>query len=646
MLKILFFVFFIGQEKPKKDIPVYCDAEYMEYIEKEGLVFAKGNVVLKYEDITMKADEVKLNRDTNEVEANGNIHITEKEQEVHGDSAKYNLEKKTGTVTNVDFYSKPWHFKGKDIDKTTEKDTSIKNSEVTTCKYKEARHYHIWSKKINIEQGEKIEGWHNLFYVGPVPIFYLPYFYRSLKDDRSPFSIRVGYSSQEGYYVKTNYAYYFALWAQGYIYLDYMSKKGWGFGFEPHHVFEDGKGQGHLYTYYIKEQDTKVARWRLDAEHRQSFRDDLYAMARFNYSSDESFSTEYYATPTVLRAQRSYLSLTKTDPYYTITSSWERGDSWDSQDKKYRKTYENLPDVDFRTSSRRLFSNIPIYYGFGSNFVNYYTINNDYYIRKLSNDLRFTHSYYLLPRATHTTNLSFHEVYRDINDKNVDDMGFLHSYDVGNTLRNQWSRAVETDLTHTFSQRLSKRIGDPPNGIDANKLRGTFYYRYFDRLLMDVGTGYDFKSTDEFKHRFDPLTFELRARLREHIYYYLSSAYNVGTGKIDSVDTYVTFGRYPAWIFSFGFNYQPTYGIFDVYSSVEIPVHEDVRINAGVRYDSVNARLKEQSYGLNFNITDCWVLDVSLIEQSNKTSFWINFRLRAFPSQGLGTQTGAGRYEI
>ena len=634
------------QDEPKKDVPVYCDADYMEYVEKEGYVYAKGNVLLKYENISMKADEAKLNRDTNEVEAKGHIFITEKEQEVYGDTANYNLEKQTGSVTNVDFYSKPWHFKGKYVDKPSEKQANLQNSEGTTCKYRDAPHYHIWSKKIYIEQGEKIEGWHNLLFIGPVPVFYLPYFYRSLKDSRSPLSIRVGYSGQEGYYVKATYSYFFALWAQGYVYFDYMTNKGWGFGLEPHYVFEDGKGEGYIYTYYIKEQDTKIARWRLDAEHRQTLSDDIYGTARFNYSSDENFSNEYYAVPTVLRAQRSYLAVTKTDPYYTVTTSWERGDSWDDQDKKYRKTYENLPEVSFMTSSRRLMDKVPLYFSYSSDFVNYYTISNDYHIRKLSNDPRLTHTYMLTPRASHTTSFGFHEVYRDLNDRDVDNMGFLHSYDVINTLRNQWSRSVETDLIHSFSQRLSKRRGDPPDGIDLNKLRGAFYYRYFDRLLINASTGYDFRSTDEFRARFDPVTMELRARLREHIDYYLSASYNIDTGKIDSLDTYITFGRYPGWVYTIGFNYQPVYDIFDIYSSIEIPVHTDVKLEAGIRYDTVNSILKEQTYGLVFNITDCWVLQASLIQQRDNTIFWFNLRLRGFPEQGLGTQQGAGRYEI
>ena len=80
--------------KEAKIYPIECTADYMEYYWKEGILHARGNVNMKYQNITLKADKIDANSNTEDVEAEGNIIMVENEQTLKGTMAKYNLREK------------------------------------------------------------------------------------------------------------------------------------------------------------------------------------------------------------------------------------------------------------------------------------------------------------------------------------------------------------------------------------------------------------------------------------------------------------------------------------------------------------------------------------------------------------------------
>ncbi len=66
---------------------------------------ATGNVEIKREEMTLKADEVRINQATQDVEAKGKVTVSDPEWKVKSaDSMQMNMEKETGELQNADLF--------------------------------------------------------------------------------------------------------------------------------------------------------------------------------------------------------------------------------------------------------------------------------------------------------------------------------------------------------------------------------------------------------------------------------------------------------------------------------------------------------------------------------------------------------------
>ena len=82
-----------SKEETGKKVPIDCVGDYMEYDEANGAIYARGNVIVKYKEIILKADKIRLSTKSEDIEAEGNISLTDKDSLVTGKHIKYNLKK-------------------------------------------------------------------------------------------------------------------------------------------------------------------------------------------------------------------------------------------------------------------------------------------------------------------------------------------------------------------------------------------------------------------------------------------------------------------------------------------------------------------------------------------------------------------------
>ncbi|MFH1824952.1 MAG: LptA/OstA family protein [Candidatus Firestonebacteria bacterium] len=642
---LLLFIRNTYSEEEKKS-PVECSADYLEYDEINSIVFAKGNVKIKYKDINVTADEVKFNTKSSELSAKGNISVTEKDSIIKGEFVDYNLKSKTGIVRNMEFSKKPWYFKGESIERTDEKNACVNSGFATTCKFMDHPHYRLVSKKIHIELDEKVESWDVLFYIGDIPIFYFPYIYRSLKkSSKSPLTVKPGYTTTEGFFIKSSFNYDFSEYLFGSILFDYMANKGFGYGLQQNYRFKDSDSGGYLYTYYIQEKDTGHARWRIDLDHKNYLAEDISLMGRVNYLSDElvtrDFSQYYY--PVNLREIRSYLALTKHSRDYTLIVSAERQDKWDENENKYFENAVYLPTVKFQTSSMRIFDT-PFYASFSSELTNYYFHNtieptNSYYILRIGVMPTLTYSFAFFPGHTLSSSFAFSETWRDKSDYGIENNGFNASYSTTINLHNAWNSYFETDLSHLFSQRLTNIENDQFNGISLNKLQARLTFRIRNLFTNVTTTGYDLRPTNtDFINKFDVIYNNTNIIFSEDADGLINTQYSLAQSKVRSVDAYANLGRAKDLTIGLGLNFvdnTPYMNVVDVNSSLGFNLTSDVRLEFSSKYDTSQNILKEIRTAISANLTDCWYGNLSLLKSWNNISFSFNFQLRAFKESEL-----------
>jgi len=639
-----------------EEAPVLCTADHMEY-DDDGNLLAKGNVQLTYKTIVVKADEIKYNTQTKEAEAKGNLFLTETDQEVKGESAKYNVETKQGRVEQMSFLKEPWFFQGTSIEKPSEKEGQINHGIATTCKLHDHPHYHIAAGKIYIKMGEKIEAWWAVFYIRGVPVFVFPYLYRSLKDKRNPVTVTPGYSSSEGFFVKTAVNYRIADDFPGTAKIDYMSKRGWGLGLDQ--GFNGENTTGSVDTYYLRDKQSGRKRWSLYGDCREQFSDTVSGVVKAGYQSDETLEQESFVYSSPIRERRAHAALTKRLDNSVVTVAVERDDSWyESGDTKgYRKNIEELPQVNWQMTSTRL-GETGLYYSHNVEFKNYYLPNKnpdwttggynlEYYNQQAGFYPSLWRTFNLSRLTTFSANIGFSEVWRNVPEYTGGADGFLHSYNTGLNWHQRLTLWAETDAGHQFGQQINKRTGIRHDGITTNHLSGRLGLRPSGKFAADITTGYNFIGKGGLAN-IDPVNLDMRAHLHENVGNRTNVQYSVEKHRIQNLSTDLDIGKRDDWFFGFGVNYVPTNSSYKIAETLDfilrmgLKLGKSWRIETEQKFDVQERGIKEQDYYSRFDLSDCWSADFTMKRwrvgvSEYSSSFGLTFNLTAFPGAHVGS---------
>ncbi|HVO95439.1 MAG TPA: LPS assembly protein LptD [Terriglobales bacterium] len=166
---------------------------------------ATGNVEIKRDETTLKADEVRLNQATQDVEAKGKVSVSDPEWKVKSaDSMQMNLEKETGELQNADLFLEQGHvsMSGRRFQKFGGQSYHVDDGFFTTCLCESGPPSWKFSADqmdLTLDGVGTIRG--GYFYVFDVPVLYLPYAYFPLQTERQTGFLfpSVGHSTKDGF---------------------------------------------------------------------------------------------------------------------------------------------------------------------------------------------------------------------------------------------------------------------------------------------------------------------------------------------------------------------------------------------------------------------------------------------------------------
>lgn len=277
----------IEPEKEPIQEPIIVNGDKLEYSTDAKDVNITGNVVVIYKGDTLTCDRLFLNTETKEAIAEGNARLDDQKGIIEGSKIIYNLENKTGIITDSDFRSNPYFGKSEKVRKISETEFLALIGYATTCSF-DKPHYRIASKEIRIFPEDKIQTKKDIFYLGEMPIFYLPRYNHSLKDPFMHVRFIPGKSKDWGPYLLSAWRYNINDFLTGRIYFDYRSKLGVSEGFGANYATEFGKGD--FQYYYTQERSRKF-----EQDEAAEFQRYLIRL-RHKWDIDEKtdFTTEYY----------------------------------------------------------------------------------------------------------------------------------------------------------------------------------------------------------------------------------------------------------------------------------------------------------------------------------------------------------------
>lgn len=302
----------------KGDVPTEVNADELEYQADKKLMIGRGHVVIRQGLDVLKADQVTVRTDTQDAHAKGHVTFERGENVWRGDEMTYNFKTRQGNFGQFDAFIAPAYIHADDSKRVSETEFELKNATVTTCKEKRPQ-VHIAAQQARVLNGKTLKLKNATFYVGVVPVFWVPYWSKTLGEaSKADFDFVPGYSSRMGAYLLTAFNCHLAPWLRSSTRLDYRTKRGFGVGQDlkwgTKASVTNKSYRGSLLTYYAndkspmeKRPDSEVeaysnlvdsARYRLRLSDVRNFskRDTLYTEG--SYLSDplvvEDFFDEEY----------------------------------------------------------------------------------------------------------------------------------------------------------------------------------------------------------------------------------------------------------------------------------------------------------------------------------------------------------------
>ncbi len=245
------FITSLGFAEDRTETPLIINGDNVEYAADSKEVVATGNIEVIYKGSRLTCNKLKVNMQTKEGLAEGNARLEDAKGVVTGEKIVYDFAKKTGVIYNADFRANPYFGKAKKVEKVSESEFVTKGGYFTTCSLDQP-HYRFAVKKLNMFPGDKMQAQQATFYLGAVPLLYLPRFNYSMKEPIMHVQVEPGKRKDWGPYLLNTWRYNITDNINGRAFLDYRNKLGFAEGFEINYT-RTPFGKGDFKFYYTLE---------------------------------------------------------------------------------------------------------------------------------------------------------------------------------------------------------------------------------------------------------------------------------------------------------------------------------------------------------------------------------------------------------
>ncbi|HZO54428.1 MAG TPA: LPS assembly protein LptD [Bryobacteraceae bacterium] len=361
-------------------------------IQEGNWIRLRGAAQVETVDSLLRADEIDYNQETGDVEARGNASFEslERGEELEADRIEYNLREEKGKFygvrgsmpAQVEFRpgllttANPFVFRGKWAERIGRR-YILYDGFITACKLPNPW-WILKGQRFDIVPNERALAYKPIFRLKGVPLFYTPYFYKSLEEQprKSGFLMpNIGTSSRRGYMFGLGY-----FWAINRSYdVTYRSQYFTQRGFA-HHVDLRGKptqkSDFNMILYGVQDKGRKLddgtrrkeGGFLLTFTGRTELPKGFYARGEVNYLSSfvfrQSFTESY--NEAVFSEVHSRVFVRKDWSTFSLTTRLERSENYQGEDVDDRIVIRHLPQVEFRSRDREVARGIPLWVSFDS----------------------------------------------------------------------------------------------------------------------------------------------------------------------------------------------------------------------------------------------------------------------------------------
>ena len=342
--------------------PVTLHARTQQWVQ-ELVWCGNGEVEVKYQDVTLKCDDVEVDVRTMHVEARGNVTFDQGETRLACDRLSFNLERKVGIMYGVKGYFPPsYHFRGEELEKLDETHWRLHRGVFSSCNL-DAADAPPWSIDVR-DAIMEIEGYGHFRGVAlrtnGVPFFYTPRLLWPMKRDRAAGFLvpSVGYNDRYGFYFGNAFYWPISRSIDTTTYIDWWSKGFYGLGQEFRWTPAEN-ASGELVASVIRDDETGDWEWKARGEYAQLFPGGYALRAELLDMSDIGFFQRFERTfeQNSVRSFFSHVTLSRTWGPQAFNLRWENRQTFFDTTGV---TLERKPELEYRLSSTRI-GGTPLY---------------------------------------------------------------------------------------------------------------------------------------------------------------------------------------------------------------------------------------------------------------------------------------------
>lgn len=343
-----------------QDVNIASDS--LEYVESKSLVIAVGNVVVEWEGKKIYADHIEFLTDKNILNVTGRVKVEDGTTSLIADSVSYRYDESTGDLKQVFSYSSFMFMHAKMMEGDGKKTFRISNVKFSTCDL-ENPHTHFRAKHGKLILDKRITIYNAIFYIGNVPVFYLPVVTKSLKGGQDfgtnlKFKIAHNYNQIEGYTLNTTVGCSLSENSFGEFLYDYKGIRGNGYGGKFNYV---GKNiDANLQAYSIKDLILNKDIWEIRPNYFQRLNHNWTVRSSANFKNLNSFNSIYnqYNWSGVENFLNSYFTVTRQSLRSNLLLAIESNLQYDTEISQYKASRIKFPSISLTECSRKTFLDI------------------------------------------------------------------------------------------------------------------------------------------------------------------------------------------------------------------------------------------------------------------------------------------------
>ncbi len=585
----------------------------INYNYQKKIITLINNCYIKYGDMELTADKVTYHTNRDILIAEGHINFESKKNSFTGESLQYNLKTKKAILNQGRIPIEKGYINGENLLSEKEKYIYGKNSTFSTCN-KVDPHYSIKTKKLKVIKNDKILISPVIFYIGHVPVFYLPSYLIPIPEKRKTGFLQptISNNSIDG----ITYTQPFFLIINSFSDLtytfNYMSVRGLKHLGNLRLKTTNGFGDFNFEYLYDKIYNTK--RWQIDGYLRQKITGiDVNATAKANFFSDKSYYSDFGENiyDRTKNEASSYLVFEKTikNILYAKFKLYHYK-SWEKLENDYNeKTLSNLPEFSINLYSKEIFPNL--YINGNSNISNNYE-DNSFKNLSFNNSFGLTFKHTLLKYFNFTESMTNNVDYYKIEDREIERWvptfnfssytkiyGYFNILNIGAS--NKIKHTITPGINFSYTPDMPQ-VRFQTMGIGAIPERQTLSYSLSNNFMLKKDSGGT--------HSFLKINFSASQNLLKNNYSFSNisstSLLTPYIGKNIRLNLRINTSFDP---------YENKLENLSSYNSFSI-IRESFRINLGLNYnknyinDSKIATLNAQT---NLNLTKNWSLSHNLL---------------------------------